>query len=378
MMSTDLNSERRGSDKARSCKQDETRGEAGCRLVVSNGRLKIIWVIGRFLLVPLCMLAIAFGFVDEARSKENPNDVKVGLFIDNIFDLDFSARDVEATFWIWFNHSKPEFDARKDIEVINAKFLNNLQYFKSELNNGSVWEQLKYSATLNSTWTLKNYPFDRQKIKFIFESTERDLRALSFVPDLKQSKLSDALSLAGWSIEGLSVKTSEVSYNTTFGDPTLKDEARSSYPRATFEVSIKRNGWRLFFSTFIGFVLSIALAGIVLVNNAFRKLTQVIEMDSQIDIGIGAIFSAVGTGYILESSLPSTTEFTLADSFQIAAYGVTFLTILSIIVIRALKVRGLDETALTIGKTLLASYVVVCVSLSYRVTVAVLGGQPFG
>jgi len=163
------------------------------------------------LVVLLGMLAIPLSSPDAARSQEKPKDVKVGLFITNLFDLDFSARDVEATFWVWFNHADAEFDAQKGVEVVNARSANQLQYFRSDAEEATIWESAKYSAILNETWTLVHYPFDRQKIKIVIESTDRDARAVRFVPDLEQTDLSDDLSLAGWSIEGISATVSELS-----------------------------------------------------------------------------------------------------------------------------------------------------------------------
>lgn len=330
-------------------------------------RKKSLW-----LTVVLAGLAILLGLSPGARSAEAPKDVKVGVFVANLFDLDFSERDVEATFWVWFNHADADFDAQKGAEVVNARAATQLQHFRSTAPDGSIWETMKYSALLNETWTLANYPFDRQKIKIAIESTAADARTIRFVPDLEQTDLMGDLSLAGWTIEGISASTSAVSYHTTFGDPTLGHALRSDYPRATFEISIRRDGWRLFFSTFIGFVLSIALAGIVLTNNAFRKLSDVIEMGGQIGIGTGAVFSVVGSGYILQGGLPPTTEFSLADAFQITAFTVAFLTMLSVFAVHALRKRGRAETALVIGKILFACYVVVCLFVIYRVVIAVM------
>lgn len=317
------------------------------------------------------MIALAMCLAGAARAEDAPKDIKVGVFIANLFDLDFSERNVEATFWVWFNHADPKFDARKSVEIVNARTEMQLQYFRTDMGDGTVWELAKYSALLNEQWSVANYPFDRQKIRIVIESTYADSRAVRLVPDLEQTDLTNDLSLVGWTIEGISATTSEVSYHTTFGDPTLGHAARSSYPRAVFEVDIRRNGWRLFFSTFIGFVLSIALAGIVLSSNAFRKVSDVIEMGGQVGIGTGAVFTVVGTGYIMESGLPPTTEFSLADAFQITAFAVAFVTMVSVFVVHALKKRGHPEAALRLGRILFAGYVLVCLFVVYRVLVAV-------
>lgn len=318
------------------------------------------------------MLALAFFLPGAALAEEAPKDVKVGVFIANLFDLDFSKRNVEATFWVWFNHAVPNFEAQKGVEIVNARSEKQLQYFKTDMAGGGVWELIKYSALLNEKWSVANYPFDRQKVQIIIESTFADSRSVRFVPDVEETDLTSDLALIGWTIEGISATTSEVAYHTTFGDPTLGHAERSSYPRAIFEVSIKRNGWRLFFSTFIGFVLSLALAGIILTNNAFRRVNDVIEIGGQVGIGTGAVFSVVGSGYIMENGLPPTTEFSLADAFQITTFTVAFVTMISVFAIHALKKRGHPEAALRLGRILFAGYVLVCLFIVYRVAVAVL------
>ena len=86
----------------------------------------------------------------------------------------------------------------------------------------------------------------------------------------------------------------------------------------------------------------------------------------------GAVFSVVGSGYILQSGLPPTTEFSLADAFQITAFTVAFLTMLSVFAVHALRKRGHAEAALTIGRILFLCYVIVCLFVLYRLVVAVL------
>lgn len=301
---------------------------------------------------------------------EAQRDVNVGVFVTDLFDLDFSERDVQATFWVWLTHAVSSFDAQKGIEIVNARSINQLQYYRTDAGQGRIWETVKYSAFLNEKWSLANYPFDRQRIRLVIESADLDARAIRFVPDLDQTAYMSDLELPGWTIEKIAATTSEAYYRTTFGDPTLTKTTGSSFPRAIFEIVIKRDGWRLFFSTFIGFVLAIALSGIVLTNNAVKTLNDVIEMGGQVGLGTGAVFSVIGSGYILQNGLPPTTEFSLADAFQITAFAVTFLTMLSVFVVHALRKHGHEATALKVSRVLFGSYILTCLLMIYRVVLA--------
>lgn len=315
----------------------------------------------------LVLVAAATG---SARAGEQPRVIKVGMFITNLFDIDFARQDVEAQFWVWFNHDDPAFDPAKDVEIVNAREVQALNTSRTDAGPKGLWDQVKYSAVLNEAWNVKNYPFDRQKIRIVLESTEADARALRFEPDVEGTKLRRDLSLAGWRIEGMRIFAASEFYETDYGDPTMSSAGPSIYPRVTVEIDVKRNGWRLLLSTFIGFGLAIALAGIVLTSSAFRHSSEVIDMSAQLAIATGALFSTIGSGYILQSGLPPTTEFSLADAFQLTAFTVTFLTMLMIFVVHLLRKRHMWKAALTTGRVLFALYMLSVVWIVYQVWAA--------
>lgn len=319
------------------------------------------------IVLALALLALAPA---AARAEEAPKVVKIGMFITNLFDIDFAHQDVEAQFWVWFNHADPGFDPKKDIEIVNAREVETPNSSRVDAGPKGLWDQVKYSAVLNEAWNVKNYPFDRQTIRIVLESTQADARALKFEPDIDGTKLRRNMSLAGWRIEGMKIFASNEFYETAYGDPTMNSVGPSIYPRVTVEIDVRRNGWRLLLSTFIGFGLAIALAGIVLTSSAFRRPSEVIEIGAQLAIGTGALFSTIGSGYILQSGLPPTTEFSLADAFQLTAFTVTFLTMLMIFVVHVLRQRHMWTAALTTARVLFALYLVSVAWIVYRVWIA--------
>lgn len=321
------------------------------------------------LLLTVLMLALAAAV--PAGAEVPLKTIKVGLFITNLFDVDFAQQDVEAQFWVWFNHDDPSFDPAKDIEIVNARTVEAQVSSRNLVPGKGIWDQVKYAAVLNESWSVADYPFDRQKIRIILESATDDARALKFEPDLEGSKLRRDLSLAGWRIEGMKIFAANEFYETAYGDPSMSSAGPSIYPRVTVEIDVKRNGWRLLLSTFIGFGLAIALAGIVLTSSAFRHSSEVIDIGAQLAIATGALFSTIGSGYILQSGLPPTTEFSLADAFQLTAFTVTFLTMLMIYIVHVLRKRHMWKAALTTGRVLFGLYLLSVLWIIYRVWIAV-------
>lgn len=319
------------------------------------------------LLASLLALFCLFAAASDAWAEPEPRTVKVGLFITNLFNIDFAHQDVEAQFWAWFNHDDPSFDPKKDIEIVNARSFQLLDSSRTDAGSKGYWDQAKYAVVLSQNWSVSNYPFDRQKIRLFIESTTADARTLKFVPDVEGTKLRRDLILAGWRIEGMKITAANEFYETAYGDPTMNSIGPSIYPRVTVEIDVKRNGWRLLLSTFIGFGLAIALAGIVLASSAFRHSSAVIDIGAQLAIATGALFSTIGTGYILQSGLPPTTEFSLADAFQLTAFCVTFLTMMMIYVVHVLRKLRRWRAALMTGRVLFGLYLLSVAWIIYRV-----------
>lgn len=324
------------------------------------------------LLALLLGLTLAASAQAAAEEQKGPEHVRVGVFISNLFDVNFARQDIGAQFWVWFNHSDPSFDPKTAIEIVNARSSEAQVNLRADMGNGVYWDQLKYSTVLDQNWNVANYPFDRQKITLVIESTSADARKLKFEPDVEGTKLRRDLALAGWRIEGLKIFAANELYETSYGDPTMGPMGPSIYPRVTVEIDVKRNGWRLLLSSFIGFGLAIALSGIVLTSSAFRRLSEVIDIGAQLAVGTGALFSTIGAGYILQSGLPPTTVFGLADAFQLTAFGVTFLTMLLIFALHVLRKWRMREAALTTGRVFFVLYLICVAAITARVWIAVV------
>ena len=329
--------------------------------------MRFIRFLGLFL-----ALALAVGAPRPAAAETPPQRVKVGFFITNLFDVDFARRDVEAQFWVWFTHQDASFNPKSDLEVVNARSSEVLNSYRVEVPGKGYWDQLKYAAVLDENWTVANYPFDRQTIEIVLESAEFDARRLQFDADVEGTKLRRDLKLAGWRIEGIRITAANEIYETAYGDPSMSSVGPSIYPRLTVKIDIKRHGWRLLLSTFIGFGLAMALSGIVLTSSVFRPFSDAIDMGAQLAVGTGALFSTIGSGYILQSGLPPTTEFSLADSFQLMAFTVTFLTMLKIFAVQVMRKNKMFTAALLTARALFVVYLISIVLIVIRVWVAVV------
>lgn len=283
-------------------------------------------IINSFLLA-LSILATIPAYAGE------PATIKVGIYLTDLYDINFAQKNYTAHFWAWFLHSQKTFNVHSSLEAPNARYLKALNTVHG--SRGSViWDQAKFEAVINKEWDMTNYPFDRQTIAIALELTDADTSQTRFVADSTGSKVSQELAIAGWRIEKSRISSEPHTYNTAYGDPCLNPTGPSIYSRVTFEVEMKRHGWRLFFNDFIGFIFAIVLSSYVITINASRRLFDHYPLIVKLNLATGSLFAAVGASYVMQGRLPATTNFTLADAIQLTAFVATFLAVISSMILQ--------------------------------------------
>lgn len=319
------------------------------------------------------LLAIVLAIFPTLAKSEEPMSVRVGLFITNIFDLDFSKSDLRAQFWIWFNHAEPELNIQDGVEVQNAKQAQQQAYQRQISDSGQVWDAMKYDVLVAQQWQIRHYPFDIQTLRIVIESAELDASALRFEADVDGTKLSDELVFAGWTVKDLRISSSIKTYATTYGDPTLVLTGSSDYARVVVEIDIQRDGLRLVLSNFVGFVLGIGLSGLALASVGLRRLSAAVPVGVRMDMSIGALFATVASAFVLQDALPFTTDFSLADSFQLTAFASTMLAIITILVAEVLRKARQDHRAIQVGRLALSAFFLMVGMLIWRIYAAMMG-----
>ena len=264
---------------------------------------------------------------NTTHAQEEPKNVKFGVYITNIYDINFAKNEYTVQFWSWFHHNDVEYKPNKSIEIMNAKSFSR-QSANEEVVNGVNWDTAKIKATINQEWDVRHFPFDTQRFSIVIEDVDLISGDLVLEADTKASKIDPNAIPSGWNLKKFEMVNSINTYKTAFGDPSASLTTKQDYSRMTINVDIARNGWRLFSTSFIGFFVATALLLVVFIITSIPRAVAEIPQQPRITLIVGALFSAVGSVYGLSAKLPYTTEFTLADSLQITTFaGVAFATI---------------------------------------------------
>ena len=266
----------------------------------------------------LFFLSIALFPLSSQAQEVKPDTVSVGIYITSIHDIDFKQKEYSVNLWLWLKYKNRNFDFYNNLELPQAK--NVTKSFVTEDTTGDkVYMQMKLQCVMKDSWRISNFPFDRQTLRLSVENSQYDSRYLIFVPDTVGDHFDKRFTLRGWNIDSCIVSTGIKAYETGFGDEKLA-KPHTEYSSFRVRLSIKRDAGGLFWKMFLGMYIALMIAYACFYIHADG-------MDSRFGLSVGSLFAVVGNKYIIDSSLPESTTFTLVDSL----HGLTLFAIFAVI-----------------------------------------------
>jgi hypothetical protein len=283
----------------------------------------------KVLLLIVCSLLIS---ISQAQKKV-PDTVFSGIYVTSIHDINFKQQQYDIHFWIWFRYKNKDLNFSQNLEIPNAKSSEKLfeTTDTSDAKNG-IYTLMKYQCTINDSWVVDNFPFDHQTLRIRFENSQYDENTMVFKADMKGEQYDVASQkkgrlLHGWNIDSFVVAAYDKEYKTSFGIDTL-DEPKQVYNALRVRVNISRPVFGLFFKTFLGMYIAFLIAFVCFFIHSDG-------IDSRFSLSVGSLFAVIGNKYIIDSSLPETTHFSLVDTL----HGITLFVIFIVVTSTAISLR---------------------------------------
>ena len=277
------------------------------------------------------LLFLAFPLFGSAQA----DTARIGVFVTDLFDINLSEKHFNADFWLWFNYGDSTLNPMETIELPQAREASKSLLFVEE-KGGVQWATQKVKGVFKNDWDVSSFPFDTQLLTIDIEESDRDLSNLVYTLDRTNTKYYDQISVKNWEIVDFGIKTDNITYPTSYGDPTLSDE--SSYTRATVFFKLKRVSLGLFFTLFTGTYVAFFISVLVF-------FIDPVDVDPRFGLSVGGLFAAVGNKYIVDSILPQSTSFTLVDKIHVMTYVFLLLCIvISVISLRLWKNGKVEES----------------------------------
>ncbi|MES2064363.1 MAG: hypothetical protein V4456_20770 [Bacteroidota bacterium] len=277
------------------------------------------------------ILAITFilAFLASPQAKaqtEKPDTVYSGIYITSIHDINFKDKEYSVNLWLWLKYKNKKFDFLHNLEVPQAKTVTQ-SYSTVDSSDNKVYILMKLQCVMKDSWAVNNFPFDKQTLRFSIENSQFDSKALVFAADTLGKHFDPRFTLRGWNIDSINVTTGIKVYETAFGDESVS-KPHTEYSNFKVKLLLDRAAMGLFWKMFLGMYVAFLIAYM-----CFYIHTD--SIDSRFGLSVGALFAVIGNKYIVDSSLPESTTFTLVDTL----HGITLLFILTVIICTAYSLR---------------------------------------
>jgi hypothetical protein len=259
-----------------------------------------------------------------------PDTVSAGIYITSIHDIDFKQKEYTVTFWLWLKYKNKAFDFLQNLEVPQAKTVAR-SFATVDSTGDSIYMLMKLQCVMKDSWKIGNFPFDSQKLRLSIENSQYDSRSLIFVADTSGKHYDQRFTLNGWTIDSCIILTGIKIYETGFGDASLA-RPHTEYSAFRVRISIDRDAAGLFWKMFLGMYIAFLIAYVCFYIHADG-------IDSRFGLSVGSIFAVIGNKYIVDSSLPESTSFTLVDTL----HGLTLFFIFSVITATAYSLKLVKE-----------------------------------
>jgi hypothetical protein len=296
----------------------------------------------------LCCVSVS----NRSHAQEShPDTVKVGIYITSIHDIDFKQKEYAISFWLWLKYKNRKFDFLQNLEVPQAKSVSR-SFATVDSSGPEVYMQMKMQCVMKDSWKIAKFPFDRQTLRLSIENSQFDSRALIFIPDSIGKHFDPRFTLSGWTIDSCIITNGIKKYETAFGDDEMATP-HTEYSSFKVRLGIKRDATGLFWKMFLGMYIAFLIAYVCFYIHADG-------MDSRFGLSVGSLFAVIGNKYIIDSSLPESTSFTLVDTLHgltlFFIFAIITATAYSLMLVKQNKVRKAFKFDMIAAQVVLVSY----------------------
>lgn len=294
---------------------------------------------------------------ETATAVVAPTRVYVGVYVNNIREVNLKNNQYVVDLWLWFRWKGKEVNPPESFEVINGN---------SEIISGPIKDTVagwNYSAvrllsTVAQAFDVSNFPLDNHVLELSIEDGAHESHELVFKPDSENSRIEGGIVIQGWDVMEMTTNVSTHEYLSNYGDISLPTDNLALHSRFTASISLERPGplyffklfWGLFISTLIGFLAF------------FIRPTL---LDARFGVSVGSLFAAVGSSYVVSSALPDVNQVTLTDRLVMLSVGFVFITLIESVISLRLATNGREHTSRRLDRfaalVFCSGYLILCV-----------------
>lgn len=284
-----------------------------------------------------CLVMAVICCCFAANAMAVPDTVKTGIYVTSVHNIDFKNMEYTIDFWLWLKYKNKDFDFVQNLEIPQAKSVSK-SFSTIDSSNGRIYLLMKIQCVMKDSWRISNFPFDRQTLRLSFENSQYDSKSLVFAPENGGKHFDPRFTLRGWNIDSFIISTNIRQYETAFGDES-QPKPHTEYSAYRVRMSLSRDASSLFWKMFLGMYVAFLISYICFYIHAD-------SIDSRFGLSVGSLFAAIGNKYIIDSSLPESSTFTLVDTL----HGLTLFFIFLVVTSSAWSLKLVKQNKLQQAK----------------------------
>ena len=273
---------------------------------------------------PIYLFFLLSAILSFYRVSAAPVEVRTGVYLMNMYDLNMDEHSFYADFYVWFKW-KGELDPT-NIEFVNAveKWGMTLTPFgdtAAVMKDGTFYKIFRVEGRFFHSFSLNRFPLDRHQLDIQIENPEYPADTLIYIPDTNGAIIRKTLNLVGWEQQECYLDSRIHDYESDFGNP---EESADKYSNLTFYVTLAR--------PYTYFLLKMLLPLLVVVLVSIGALLlHPSYLDARYSLPIGGLLTAVFLQQSYDSALPDTGYMVLMDKIYLLCYILISLILLQVI-----------------------------------------------
>jgi len=261
---------------------------------------------------------------DEAPppgQEVEPSEVEVGIYLNQI--PAFSLKDFGwiADFFIWFRWEGEGLDPGETFSIVDSTILSKEKVAES-VEGTTHYTRYHVVAEVYKFFDVARFPLSETILTIPIVDALRPVYELRYLADQENSGISSRVNiLQGIKVTDFKTLVKLYSFQSDFNDPALPEGYWLTFSTFLFGIWASSPGLMFYFKLFLALFVSVLIA----ISVFFIKPTDV---DPRFGLGVGALFAASATAYVISSALPPSGGMVLADLVNALGILVIFLTVM--------------------------------------------------
>ncbi|MDP2808028.1 MAG: hypothetical protein Q8O74_07820, partial [bacterium] len=249
----------------------------------------------KIILFSLTLLVLFAGLSAATPPPDGPDSVYIGMYVNRIYDVSLRDNKFSADFYLWFRWKNKDLDPIKSFEIVGGGKTFQSEPYRSKAGDVN-YAFSRVTAVMTQHWDVSAFPFDDHVLTVQIEDGENETGTLVYILDAGNLGKSPEIKIPGWALDKFYFGVVPYTYATNYGDPSLPAENQSIFSRFYCSVRVVRAG--------IGYIVKLLFGMFIAAFIAFLAFfIKPTDLDPRFGLGVGGIFAAVASQYVITSSL---------------------------------------------------------------------------